>query len=142
MYDLYGLGAWFRYMQLRCKRKIYKETYRMFARDFLMLRNKCHFVISVIAINVFYCISFWVLNGLILHLIKLKIPFTHGYFVRLPWLKSAQEFWRRRFLNKLLFCSYLPLEKDEVSYLNKLESPSPKDTFCQICLKSAQWFWS
>ena len=43
-------------MQLRCKRKIYKEIYRMFAGDFLMLRNKRHFVISVIAINVFYCI--------------------------------------------------------------------------------------
>ena len=27
----------------------------MFAWDFLMLRNKHHFIISVIAINVFYC---------------------------------------------------------------------------------------
>ena len=44
-------------MQLHCKRKIYKEKYRMFARDSQMLRNKRHFVISVIAINVFYCIS-------------------------------------------------------------------------------------
>ena len=43
-------------MQLRCKRKIYKEKYRMIARDFQMLCNKRHFVISVIAINVFYCI--------------------------------------------------------------------------------------
>ena len=43
-------------MQLRCKRKIYKEKYRMFARDSKMLRYKRHFVISVIAINVFYCI--------------------------------------------------------------------------------------
>ena len=31
------------------------EIYRMFAGDSQMLRNKCHFVISVIAINVFYC---------------------------------------------------------------------------------------
>ena len=51
-------------MQLRCKRKIYKEIYRMFAGDFLMLRNKRHFVISVIAINVFYCISKYI------HLLK------------------------------------------------------------------------
>ena len=28
----------------------------MFARDSQTLRNKCYFVISVIAINVFYCI--------------------------------------------------------------------------------------
>ena len=43
-------------MQIRCKRKIYKEKYRMFAGDSQMLRNKRHFVISMIAINVFYCI--------------------------------------------------------------------------------------
>ena len=45
-------------MQLRCKRKIYKEKYRMFARDSPMLRNKRHFIISLVAINVFYCIPF------------------------------------------------------------------------------------
>ena len=42
-------------MQLRCKRKIYKEKYKMFARDSQMLRNKRNFVISVIVITVFYC---------------------------------------------------------------------------------------
>ena len=26
-------------------------------------------------------------------------------------------------------------------YLNKLESPSPKDALCQVRLKLAQWFW-
>ena len=50
-------------MQLRCKRKIYKEKYRMFARDSQMLRNKCHFVISMIAINVFHCMT----QGLVLY---------------------------------------------------------------------------
>ena len=43
-------------MQLRCKRKIYKEIYGMFAGDSQMLPNKHHLVISVIAIDVFYCI--------------------------------------------------------------------------------------
>ena len=43
-------------MQLCCKHKIYKEKYRMFARDSKTLRNKRHSVISVIAINMFYCI--------------------------------------------------------------------------------------
>ena len=42
-------------MQLRCKRKIYEEKYRMFAGDSQTLRNQCHFVTSVIASNVFYC---------------------------------------------------------------------------------------
>ena len=31
----------------------------MFVGDFQMLRNKRHFVISVMAINVFYCIGNW-----------------------------------------------------------------------------------
>ena len=43
-------------MQPYCKHKICKEKYRMFARDSQMLCNKRHFVISVIRINVFYCI--------------------------------------------------------------------------------------
>ena len=46
-------------MQLRSKRKIYKEKYKMFAWNSQTLRNKRHFVISVIAINVFYCIFIW-----------------------------------------------------------------------------------
>ena len=41
----------------------------------------------------------------------------------------------------LLFRNYLPLEKGEDLYLNKLESPSPKDALCQVWLKLAQWFW-
>ena len=28
-----------------------------------------------------------------------------------------------------------------VLHLKKLESPSPKDAFCQVWLKLAQWFW-
>ena len=61
------------------------------------------------------------------------------------WLKLAQWFWRRRFLNDptpfLHFCNYLPLEEELALYLNKLESPSPKDDLCQVWLKLAQWFW-
>jgi hypothetical protein len=41
----------------------------------------------------------------------------------------------------LLFCYYLPLEKGVPLHLNKLDSPPPKDDFCQIWLKLAQWFW-
>ena len=61
------------------------------------------------------------------------------------WLKLAQWFWRRRFFNFVnvfsLFRNYLPLEKGGAHYLNKLESPSPKDALCQVWLKLAQWFW-
>ena len=37
-------------------------------------------------------------------------------------------------------------KKDIVSFLKttcilKVESPFPKDTFCQVWLKLAQWFW-
>jgi hypothetical protein len=34
------------------------------------------------------------------------------------------------------------LEKGYLLSLNKLESPSPKDNLCQICLKLAEWFWT
>ena len=65
--------------------------------------------------------------------------------VRQVWLKLAQWFWGRRFLNVVnvfsLFDNYLPLEKGGALHLNKLESPSPKDALCQIWLKLAQWFW-
>jgi hypothetical protein len=47
------------------------------------------------------------------------------------WLKLAQWFWRRRFINDttpfLHFCDYLPFEEDLALYLNKLEFPLPKD---------------
>ena len=39
------------------------------------------------------------------------------------------------------FHNYLPLEKGGALYLNKLESPSPKDALCQVWLKLAHWFW-
>ena len=61
------------------------------------------------------------------------------------WLKLAQWFWRRRFLNFVnvlsLFRSYLPLEKGGAFHLNKDDSSSPKDALCQVWLKLAQWFW-
>ena len=35
----------------------------------------------------------------------------------------------------LLFHNYLPLEKDRVIHLNKLESPLPKDALCQVLVE-------
>ena len=38
-------------------------------------------------------------------------------------------------------CHYcLPLERGLVLHLNKFETPSPKNAYCQVCLKFAQWF--
>ena len=61
------------------------------------------------------------------------------------WLKLAQRFWRRIFLNFVNVFSLSrndhPLEKGWTLHLNKFESPSPKDALCQVWLKLAQWFW-
>ena len=50
----------------------------------------------------------------------------------------------RRFLNFVrvftLFRQYLGLEKGVALYLNELESPSPKDSLCQVWLKLVYWF--
>ena len=62
------------------------------------------------------------------------------------WLKLAQWFWKRGFLNFVnvlsLFRNYLPLEMGVALHLNNLESFSPKDPLCHVWLKLAQWFWS
>jgi hypothetical protein len=61
------------------------------------------------------------------------------------WLKLAQWFRRRRFLNDLTsfftFCDYLPFEDDLALYLYKLEFPLPKDNLYQVWLNLATWFW-
>ena len=82
--------------------------------------------------------------GWVLHLNKLESPSPKDALWQV-WLKMAQWFWRRRFLNFVnvfsLFRNYLPLEKGMALHLNKLESPSPKDALCKVWLKMAQWFW-
>ena len=79
-------------------------------------------------------------KGGALHLIKLKSPLPKDALSQV-WLKLAQWFWRRIFLNFLnvfsLFRNYLPLEEGRALHLNKLESPSPKDALCQVWLKLA-----
>ena len=84
-------------------------------------------------------------KGRALHLNKLESPPPKDALCQV-WLKLAQWFWRKRFLNSInvfsLFSNYLPLEKDRALHLNKLESLSPTDALCQVWLKLAQWFWS
>ena len=79
-----------------------------------------------------------------LHLNKLESPSPKDALCQV-WLKLAQWFWRRRFLNFVnvfsLFHNYLPFGKGVVLHLKKLESPSPKVALCQVWLIMAQWFW-
>ena len=82
--------------------------------------------------------------GWVLHLKKLESPSPKDALWQV-WLKMAKWFWRRRFLKVvnlfLLIPDYLPFGKGVALHLNKLESPSPKDTLCHVWLKLAQWFW-
>ena len=59
-------------------------------------------------------------------------------------IRSAQLFWRRRFLNFVnvfsVLSNYFPLVKGVALHLNKLEFPSRRDALCQIWLKFAKWF--
>jgi hypothetical protein len=66
---------------------------------------------------------------------KLESPLPIKDDLYQVWLKLAQWFWRRRFLNDpipLHFCDYLPFEKDLALYLNKLDFPSSKDNLYQV----------
>jgi hypothetical protein len=83
-------------------------------------------------------------EDLALYLNKRKSP-SHKNDLCQVWIKSAQWFWERRFLNDptpiLYFCDYLPFEEDLALYLNKLEFPWPKDDLYQLWLHYAPWFW-
>ena len=69
-------------------------------------------------------------------------PFTKKCFV-----PSSTEIYRvvlEKTNFKILsmyFRNFLRFEKGMAFHLNKLESPSPKDTLCHVWLKLAQWFW-
>ena len=78
-------------------------------------------------------------KGMALQVNWLEPPSPKDAFCQV-WLKLAQWFWRRRFFKNFfkvfsLFRNYLPLEKGGVLHLKKLESPSPRDTLCQVSLK-------
>ena len=74
-------------------------------------------------------------KGMDLHLNKLESPSPKGALFQV-WLKLAQWFWRRRFLNifNIIFqcCYYLPLKKGVTLHMYKLDSPLPKDALCQV----------
>ena len=57
--------------------KFILKKYRMFAGDSQTLLNKHHFVISVIAINVFYCIIFTSIHKEEIFLSRFEIKKVH-----------------------------------------------------------------
>jgi hypothetical protein len=77
-----------------------------------------------------FCYYFPLEKGYSLRLDNLKSPTPIDDLCQV-WLKLAQWFWRREFLNDpspfLHFCDYLPFEEDMALYLNKLEFHSSKD---------------
>jgi hypothetical protein len=87
--------------------------------------------------NVFSLYSYYLPleKGYPLPLNKLEFPLSKDNLCQV-WLKLAHWFWRRKFLNDptpiLYFCDYLPFEVDLALYLNKLESPLPKDNLYQV----------
>ena len=81
-----------------------------------------------------------------LRLNKLESPLTKGCFVPSlveidPVVLEKKFFKFHKCFSVILIWNYLPLEKGRSLYLNKLESPSPRDALCQVWLKLALWFW-
>ena len=75
-------------------------------------------------------------KGVAHHLNKIESPSPKIALCQI-WLKLAQWFWRRRFLNIIYFAIISPLEKGLALHLKKLQSPSPKDALCLVLLKLA-----
>ena len=72
------------------------------------------------------------------------IPLTQRWSVP-SWFKLIQWFGKRWFFVQIRQCVFAisllsPLGKGRALYLNKLESPSPKDDLCQVWLNLTKWF--
>ena len=122
-----------------CSPAIYATVPKLVEVDLVVSRKDLNFVN---VFSLFYNYLPLKMGGT-LHLNKLFSPSPKDALWQV-WLKLVQWF-LRRFLNFVdvfsLFRNYLPLEKGGTFHLNKLESPWPKDAFCQVLLKLAQWFW-
>ena len=71
-------------------------------------------------------------RGYPLVLIRFKFPSPKDDLCQV-WSKLAQWFWKKRFLNDLTpFLRLSSFEADLALYLNKLQSPLPKDNLHQV----------
>ena len=105
--------------------------------DFLKFRQCIYFC--------FFCNYLPLEKGRAFYLNKHESPSSKNALCQV-WLKLALWSLRRRFFFNFLNVFSLSgnlffLKKGRALYLNILESPSPKDALCQVCLKLAQWFW-
>ena len=76
---------------------------------------------------------------IVLHLTKLHPRMLHANSIEIGPIILEKIFIFRQCI--LLFCSDLLFEKGVVLHLNKFESPSPNDAFCQVwCLNSSIYF--
>jgi hypothetical protein len=86
--------------------------------------------LKIFSVFLLFCYYLPLKRGNPLHLYILESPSLKDDSCQV-WLKLAQRFWRKRFLNDttpfLYFCDYLSFQKGLTLYLNKLEFPSPKD---------------
>ena len=101
-------------------------------------------ILNISNIILHFCYNYFPLEiGVAFHLNKHEFPLPKNVLCQV-WLKLAQWFWRRRFLNIFNIIShfpyYLPLEKVVGFHLNKLES-LPKNALCQFLFKLAKRFW-
>ena len=73
------------------------------------------------------------------------IPFTQGYFV-ISFVVTGPVVLEKKIFKicQCIFSNFVmisPWKWGRALHLNKFESPSPKDDFCQVTLKLAQRFW-
>jgi hypothetical protein len=91
--------------------------------------------LKIFSVFLLFCNYLPLENGYHLRLNTLESPLTMDDLCQV-WLKLAEWFWKRRFLNDptpfLHFCDFLPFEEDLAHYLNKLEFPSSKDILYQV----------
>jgi hypothetical protein len=116
--NLYSLKMHY-FRKLSCKSKLFWLISSQGKKFSMTLTNFCNF---------FYYLPFE--EALALYLKNLEFPLPKNDLYQV-WLKLVRWFYRRRlfkiFSVILLFCYYLPLDKGVPLYLNKLESPPPKD---------------
>ena len=90
--------------------------------------------LNIFNIILLFCYHLSLEKGVALHLNKILFPLSKDALCQV-WMKLAQWFWRRRFLNMfniILHFYYIPLEKGMTFHLNKHKSPLINDALCHV----------
>ena len=101
---------------------------------YLPLIQRCFVLISSVYFRYFAIISPWK------NVNKLESPFSKRCFEPIgPVVLYKKSFKFRQMNTFSLFPYYVPFQKSMELPVKKLESPSPKDAFCQVWLKLVLW---